>query len=1003
MYSLNYTFILLFYLFLNAKFSFGIDEEYRVEGPNEVHIVAVKSYLEVRAKDPSNFNLSEDSPVMLKAKAYAVKRFLVPSDESLKLTKNLEELTVGDSGVLQLPAPVGPDAFLTQAAINVQGGTEVMMVEQSHALAVSVNEDIGMGAISKAGALPMGEKGNWVKFAEDKLKSDHRLDHQALLWQLGNSVLEESQIGNSSSVNITSEEEKFSKLKAWVLENGGKIPYADLKFDSERKVMRMYSTEELQEGETFLSIPIKVTLCRITARNVLIKFRGNYLGEQLKKTFEKSEVWGLAIFLLHEWFKEIHGSGSKWGPLVRSLHMRSLSTPVVQALQGTTTIELTKKWTKDADSLKYFSTDVDGPCSLTKGICMTKPNEKTSDARFELHHLRWAYWVVMQNAVRIKHSATGGSFLALVPFVNTLRRQISSNSTSSFDFDGSVNIRTGGNVNENHQINLGVGALNDAEMFMRFFEVPDEFNPYNELKLVLPGTLPANSKFRNCLKDADAARKDECKDGSYRGDSMVWRSKVLTEWRKVMNLPPRLGDIRMWATRLHLYGDSKEEEKLLSSANSLIAGLPVPTDVIPAEEQLMLLGVARDNDEAAIMVSGPRNRPPPQLYSAPDPTEDPEAQRAMEHLASLAAQLQSSILSGIVFENATDIVLNETRLFFQYGVLPQAGLDELDQYLLKKIGMISHCGVDSDMKILPGNITKELMCAMRVHLMNETEIHTFCPQKIKYFEDNCQQVEFMNYTAISMNNELSMIKTFRNSLTNMLNAYTTSLEDDRLILRDKEVLTKNGYVFISAVRLRSREKSLLKSVLGFLDEYEIAVMTGAVEFQIELKVKEREEADRMENDRLEFLTEVQKKAAVREPVAVLSVDLGAENKVNLTVLEGSDITRTIHEFCHKYSIAEKDRYTLERALRARIVNPIPFTLQLGVVVPTGDRKILTIGQGLNETFETFVFCAKYNITSKDKCESVLERVKARLFPNSFERKVLLVLPIDAPDGRNLQV
>ena len=49
----------------------------------------------------------------------------------------------------------------------------------------------------------------------------------------------------------------------------------------------------------------------------------------------------------------------------------------------------------------------------------------------------------------------------------------------------------------------------------------------------------------------------------------------------------------MWATRLHLYGDSKEEEKLLSTANQLIAGLPVSTDVIPAEEQLMLLGMAR--------------------------------------------------------------------------------------------------------------------------------------------------------------------------------------------------------------------------------------------------------------------------------------------------------------------------------------------------------------------------------------------------------------------------
>ena len=59
----------------------------------------------------------------------------------------------------------------------------------------------------------------------------------------------------------------------------------------------------------------------------------------------------------------------------------------------------------------------------------------------------------------------------------------------------------------------------------------------------------------------------------------MWRSRVLTEWRKAMNMPPRLGDIRMWAMRLHIYGDTEEEEKLLNAANQKIAGLPVPTDV----------------------------------------------------------------------------------------------------------------------------------------------------------------------------------------------------------------------------------------------------------------------------------------------------------------------------------------------------------------------------------------------------------------------------------------
>ncbi len=80
--------------------------------------------------------------------------------------------------------------------------------------------------------------------------------------------------------------------------------------------------------------------------------------------------------------------------------------------------------------------------------------------------------------------------------------------------------------------------------------------------------------------------------------------------------------------------------------------------------------------------------------------------------------------------------------------MPQAGLDELDDFLLKKIGMLAHCGVDKDYKIFHGNISKELMCAMRVHLMNETEMDVFCPAESKVFEENCQNVEFMNYTAI---------------------------------------------------------------------------------------------------------------------------------------------------------------------------------------------------------------------------------------------------------------
>ena len=66
-------------------------------------------------------------------------------------------------------------------------------------------------------------------------------------------------------------------------------------------------------------------------------------------------------------------------------------------------------------------------------------------------------------------------------------------------------------------------------------------------------------------------------------------------------------------------------------------------------------------------------RPAPQLYSAPDPEEDNEARRGMENLAMLALQAQNAVASGNVVLNATQVVLNATRDFFNHGVLPDAG------------------------------------------------------------------------------------------------------------------------------------------------------------------------------------------------------------------------------------------------------------------------------------------------------------------------------------------
>lgn len=115
--------------------------------------------------------------------------------------------------------------------------------------------------------------------------------------------------------------------------------------------------------------------------------------------------------------------------------------------------------------------------------------------------------------LKVTHIATGSTFLALVPFVNTLRKSVGNSTGVSFELDGSITIRAGDNIAAGSHISFDAGLFNDAEFFSRYYEVPGEINPFNGIKLALPGTLTAGSKFNFCLKDAKASRRDECRDG----------------------------------------------------------------------------------------------------------------------------------------------------------------------------------------------------------------------------------------------------------------------------------------------------------------------------------------------------------------------------------------------------------------------------------------------------------------------------------------------------------
>lgn len=193
------------------------------------------------------------------------------------------------------------------AAVNEQGtaSNQVMLPQEARAQAMVFSEDIGLGAISKAGALPLGSEGQWMEFAEKKLKSEENLDYQALLWEAGSEIAELKQI-EQGGLNITYEQELLDKMEQWFIAGGGKIHFSKPVVTKENG-FQVLATEDIHEYDPVITAPLKLIMCRQTARNVLIQGRGKYLGEELTKSFDKNELWGMVVFVLHEYYKEVYG------------------------------------------------------------------------------------------------------------------------------------------------------------------------------------------------------------------------------------------------------------------------------------------------------------------------------------------------------------------------------------------------------------------------------------------------------------------------------------------------------------------------------------------------------------------------------------------------------------------------------------------------------------------------------------------------------------------------
>lgn len=211
-----------------------------------------------------------------------------------------------------------------------------------------------------------------------------------------------------------------------------------------------------------------------------------------------------------------------------------------------------------------------------------------------------------------------------------------------------------------------------------------------------------------------------------------------------------------------------------------------------------------------------------------------------------------------------------------------------------------------------------------------------------------------------------------------------------------------GRIMREATRLKVREKELLLSALLFLDAYEQKVLDGSVEFQLLTKMEERAASDRREETHRLFVEEVRARAAERHPVSRVEVDMGEGQRQNLTLLEGQELGAVVAGFCRSHNVDLGNAAALEKALRARVVSPSPLLLMLGVVVPSGDRRVLGVAEGGNATVDTHVFCARNGIAGSE-CDLLHDRVRQRLYDLTFTRRVLLVLPVEAPDARQLKL
>uniref|UniRef100_A0A7S1CJE0 Rubisco LSMT substrate-binding domain-containing protein n=1 Tax=Bicosoecida sp. CB-2014 TaxID=1486930 RepID=A0A7S1CJE0_9STRA len=982
--------------------------------------------------------------------------------------------------VAALPAPEGMDGGIKAIAggeadsagddkedkARAMGVVRTALSVEAHRAATQLMDDVANGAIVNTGALPR-DPAAWDKMvAESHKRESPDLPTTEVQWMIALREGERLALPGGATEEerkkipgLTPEERAAAaeKMLEWFEEGGGRVNYAEFVTKEQMAELALsvpemdvasrdgrgdalVSTEEVAEGEVVVTMPLKLSLSRVSARNV--KARRGYLRDALKPAFERKQEWGLALLLLHEHFKEINRGGSKWGPFVRTLRARMLTSDVIEVLRASYAGEELRKVEDDATAMEDWMRR-EHYC-LHHDVCMKK-DDIGGFGSFTKADVRWALWTVHQNSVWIRKTTNNERFLAIVPYLRLLRHsRMSVGSGIRLDLDNNLRISVGAHA-AGVPLTFDYGPLTDSETMLRHQWVNgcDEGAETGATGSTESGT---DADEEGWCGNPDTGMILDIPGAGGSRDDMFWQLDELRRWRKELRLPPRLSDLWRSTEQLQIFGEDEEEQRLLSGANAIYAGLPLGQDSATAEEQLELLRGVSEHD-AQVMVLGDHAMESAQLYAAPDFEDDPRLEDAANDLAASVDQLRAAVAAGIK-ENATASVVNKTQNFLKHGVMPYRGLDELDKLILRKLALLKACGNATKLRLTwKEGATPNLMCALRVHLMNETEINVVCPKADgPWFEPKCAGENFNATLAVSPRNEEAVIDAIRDTIEALEQRHAAS---EGAAAASGASGGKTGPVMISARRLVEREKRMLERSRAFLSLHEAAALEGAaiaeagnatrdelhangtMIYQLLTRIEVQSEAKRVAEERAAWVEAARKRQEKPREVVVMSVDLGLEEKVNLTVREGEDLSVVAREFAIEHRLTEAGLSQIIEAAKARAVSADMMLLAVPVVTPDGMRRVMVVrvGQGLNEsaahvartsdmshralrddeqpsllanaTLAAREFCAFHNITgiSADN----MERNAERRFAARVRRPVLLEVPVDALDGQKLRL